>query len=62
MKTKAKLQACYRKANNIQNDLMYKFTTELVNDYDKIVIENLSVKGMLMSHVGFKRGSSVDVW
>ena len=28
---------------------MHKFTTELVNDYDKIVIENLSVKGMLMS-------------
>lgn len=54
MKTKAKLQACYRKVSNIQNDLMHKFTTELVNDYDKIVIENLSVKGMLMSHVASK--------
>ncbi len=54
MKTKAKLQACYRKASNIQNDLIHKFTTELVNDYDKIVIENLSVKGMLMSHVASK--------
>ncbi|WP_201331484.1 IS200/IS605 family accessory protein TnpB-related protein, partial [Lactobacillus nasalidis] len=54
LKTKAKLQACYRKAGNIQNDLMQKFTTELVNDYDKIVIENLSVKGMLMSHVASK--------
>ncbi|ASW12115.1 transposase [Lactobacillus delbrueckii subsp. lactis DSM 20072] len=54
LKTKAKLQACYRKAGNIQNDLMHKFTTELINDYDKIVIENLSVKGMLMSHVASK--------
>lgn len=53
-KTKAKLQACYRKAGNIQNDLMQKFTTELVKGYDKIVIENLSVKGMLMSHVASK--------
>ena len=33
---------------------MQKFTTKLVNDYDKIVIENLSVKGMLMSHVASK--------
>lgn len=54
LKTKAKLQACYCKASNIQNDLMQKFTTELVKDYDKIVIENLSVKGMLMSHVASK--------
>ena len=54
LKTKAKLQACYRKAGNIQNDLMQKFTTKLVKDYDKIVIENLSVKGMLMSHVASK--------
>ncbi|MBT8973462.1 RNA-guided endonuclease TnpB family protein, partial [Lactobacillus delbrueckii subsp. bulgaricus] len=38
LKTNAKLQACYRKASNIQNDLMQKFTTELVNNYDKIVI------------------------
>ena len=33
---------------------MQKFTTELVNNYDKIVIENLSVKGMLMSHAASK--------
>ncbi len=54
LKTKAKLQACYRKVGNIQNDLIQKFTTRLVKDYDKIVIENLSVKGMLMSHVASK--------
>ena len=54
LKTITKLQACYKKAGNIQNDLMQKFTTELVKDYDKIVIENLSVKDMLMSHVASK--------
>lgn len=54
MKTRAKLQACYKKAGNIQNDLIQKFTTELIKGYDKIVIENLSVKGMLMSHVASK--------
>lgn len=54
VKTRTKLQACYRKAFNIQNDLMHKFTTKLVNNYDQIVIENLSVKGMLMSHVASK--------
>ena len=37
-----------------KTSLMHKFTTELINDYDKIVIENLSVKGMLMSHVASK--------
>jgi putative transposase len=54
LKTKAKLQACYRKAGNIQNNLMQQFTTELVKNYDKIVIENLSVKSMLMGHVASK--------
>ena len=54
MKTRAKLQTCYRKAGNIQNDLLQKFTTELVKKYDQIVIEDLSVKGMLMSHVASK--------
>lgn len=54
LKTRAKLQTCYRKAGNIQNDLLQKFTTELVKKYDQIVIEDLSVKGMLMSHVASK--------
>lgn len=54
LKTKAKRQACYRKVGNIQNDLIQKITTGLVKNYDKIVIENLSVKDMLMSHVASK--------
>jgi len=49
-----KLQRDYRKVANIQHDIMQKFTTDLVNDYDKIVIEDLSVKAMQMSHVASK--------
>ena len=39
---------------NVQHDLMQKFTTQLVNDYDQIVIEDLAVKKMQMSHVAAK--------
>ena len=54
LKTRTKLQICYRKAGSIQKDLMHKFTTELVRNYDRIVIEDLDVKGMLMSRVASK--------
>ena len=54
LKTRIKLQASYQRAQNIQTDLMHKFTTELVNNYDQIAIEDLEVKGMLMSHVASK--------
>ena len=52
--TKAKLQRDYRKVANIQHDIVQKFTTKLVNDYDEIVIEDLNVKKMQMSHVASK--------
>ncbi|WP_419513839.1 RNA-guided endonuclease InsQ/TnpB family protein [Lactobacillus kimbladii] len=45
---KNKLQRDYRKVNNIQTDLLQKFTTKLVTDYDQIVIEDLDVKAMKM--------------
>ena len=51
---KAKLQRDYRLVANIQHDIIQKFTTNLVNDYDKIMIEDLSVKNMQMSHVASK--------
>ncbi|BDZ30833.1 hypothetical protein MH1LPH_12990 [Lactiplantibacillus brownii] len=51
---RAKLQRDYHKVANIQHDIMQKFTTKLVNEYDKIVIEDLSVKDMQMSHVASK--------
>ena len=53
-KTRAKLQRDYRRVANVQHDLMQKFTTQLVNDYDQIVIEDLAVKKMQMSHVASK--------
>ena len=54
VKTRAKLQRDYRKVANIQYDIIHKFTTRLVSDYDKIVIEDLDVKKMQMTHVAEK--------
>ncbi|WP_334352866.1 RNA-guided endonuclease InsQ/TnpB family protein [Companilactobacillus sp. HBUAS56257] len=51
---RAKLQRDYRKVTNIQHDLIQKFTTKLVTDFDKIVIEDLNIKKMQMSHVASK--------
>ena len=51
---RTKLQRDYRKVANIQNDLLQKFTTKLVNNYDQIVIEDLAVKEMMMTHVASK--------
>lgn len=48
-KTRAKLQMTYSKIKHVQNDLLHKFTTRLYQDYDVIVIEDLSVKKMQMS-------------
>ena len=39
---------------DIQHDIVQKFTTELVNNYDQIAIEDLDVKQMQMSHVASK--------
>lgn len=52
--TRAKLQHDYRKAANIQHDLVQKFTTKLVTNNDTIVIEDLAVKQMQMTHVASK--------
>ncbi len=54
VKTRAKLQRDYRKVANIQHNIIHKFTTKLVSDYDKIVIEDLDVKKMQMTHVASK--------
>jgi len=51
---RAKLQRDYRMVANIQHDILQKFTTKLVDNYDKIVIEDLSVKTMQMSRVASK--------
>ena len=54
VKTIAKLQRDYRRVDNIQHDIVQKFTTMLVNNYDKVAIEDLVVKEMQMSHVASK--------
>lgn len=51
---RAKLQRDYTKVTNLQHDIIHKFTTELVSEYDIIVIEDLDVKHMQMSHVASK--------
>ena len=48
-KTRIKLQRTYSRIQNIQNDILHKFTTMLYTNYDKVVIEDLSVKKMQMS-------------
>ena len=54
VKTRAKLQRDYRKVASIQHDIVQKFTTMLVNNYDRIAIEDLAVKQMQMSHIASK--------
>lgn len=44
-----KLQRCYERVTNIQNDLLHKFTTKIYHKYDMVVIEDLDVKTMQMS-------------
>ena len=48
-KTRVKLQRTYSRIQNIQNDILHKFTTMLYTEYDKVVIEDLSVKKMQIS-------------
>ena len=48
-KVRTKLQKCYKRVANIQNDLLHKFTTDIYHNYDTIVIEDLNVKAMQMS-------------
>ena len=47
--TRTKLKRTYERIANIQNDLLHKFTTNLYQQYDTIVIEDLDVKKMQMS-------------
>lgn len=53
-KIRRKLQLTYLKIRNIQHDLMHKFTLSLIKQYDKIVIEDLNVSAMKMSHIASK--------
>ena len=48
-KVRTKLQRCYQRVTNIQNDLLHKFTTGIYYKYDTVVIEDLDVQAMQMS-------------
>lgn len=53
MKVKTKLRHEYQKVANLQNDILQKFTSNLINQYGEIHIEDLNVHGMMMSkHMG----------
>lgn len=46
-----RIKACYQaKISNQRNDYLQKITTELVNNYDVIVIEDLRTKNLLKNH------------
>ena len=47
--TRTKLQRTYERIANIQKDLLHKFTTNLYQQFDTVVIEDLNVKQMQMS-------------
>ena len=51
---KTKLIENHRKITRMQNDMLHKFTTQLVNQYDTVVIEDLDVHKMMMTHVASK--------
>lgn len=53
-KARTKLQKLYDRANRMQDDILHKYTTSLIREYDSICIEDLDVKAMLMSHVASK--------
>jgi putative transposase len=47
--TKAKLKRDYQKVQRTQEDILHKFTHQLVQDFDVITIEELNVTGMKMN-------------
>ena len=47
--TRIKLQRTYERIANIQKDLLHKFTTDIYQRFDTVVIEDLDVKKMQMS-------------
>lgn len=54
VKTINKLQRDCRKIDNIQKDIIHKFTTKLVNNYDEIVIEDVEPVKLQMRYAGSK--------
>lgn len=53
-KLKLKLNRAYQRCTNIQHDIVKKYARYLVTNRDRVTIEDLNVKGMLMGHVAAK--------
>lgn len=53
-KIQAKLRKEYQRCQNIQHDIIFKYANYLVKNRDRITIEDLDVKSMLMSHIASK--------
>ncbi|UXM84277.1 RNA-guided endonuclease InsQ/TnpB family protein [Methanococcus aeolicus] len=53
-KTKLKLIRVYDKLNNQKNDFLHKLSRYYINNYDKIVLEDLSIKSMVKNKKGQK--------
>lgn len=49
MTVKTKLRHNYQKVSNLQNDILQKFTSDIVQNYNEIHIEDLNVNAMTMS-------------
>jgi len=49
-KTKNKLRKIYSKISRIRKDYLHKITTEIINNNQVIICEDLNVKGMVKNH------------
>lgn len=47
---KLKISKCYEKILNQRLDFQHKLTTEIINQYDTICLENLNISGMMKNH------------
>lgn len=50
LKQKLKVAKIYEKITNSRMDLIHKVTTQLINEFDIIYLENLNIKGMMRNH------------
>lgn len=59
-KARLKLALQHEKTTNQRNDFLHKLSTEIVNQYDTICLENLNIKGMIKNHKLSKAISDVS--
>jgi putative transposase len=50
-----KVSAIHEKIGNTRNDLLHKLSTQIINEYDTICVEDLNVKGMMANRKLAKR-------